>query len=173
VAIAGNSAGGHIAFWLAFHKDLADPTCEDPITRQSTRVLAVGGEDAQPIFDPRELKSLFGRIKENFQLQFFGIAPEDIASTKAYRIYEDASPIRHVTEHSPPAFLVYRQGMDPITQDLDWSLLIHHPILGKCLKDKLDLYHIECVLRYQGDGTGLSFSEHWAEMVQFFARHLS
>ncbi|XEC94924.1 alpha/beta hydrolase [Paenibacillus tarimensis] len=172
VAVAGNSAGGHIAFWLAFHRDLANLASEDPIERQSTRIAAVGGEDAQPVFDPRELKRLFGHLKENFAVHFFGIAPQDLGTTNANRIYEEASPIRHVTKHSPPAFLIYRQGMDKITEEMDWQVLIHHPILGKCLKDRLDSMNIECELRYKADATGRSYEEHWAEMARFFSEKL-
>ncbi|WP_199615710.1 alpha/beta hydrolase [Paenibacillus alkalitolerans] len=168
VALAGNSAGGHMALWLAFHMDLADRSSADPIARQSTRVAAVGGEDAQTIFDPRELKNVFGRVRENFAVDFFGITPEEMDTPKAYRIYEKASPIRHVSKYAPPAFLIYSREMAPITDDMDWSFIIHHPLFGECLKRKLETLGVECISRYKGDITGQSFAGHWNEMVRFF-----
>jgi acetyl esterase/lipase len=35
IICAGNSAGGGITLWLAFHDDLADPASPDPVLRQS------------------------------------------------------------------------------------------------------------------------------------------
>ncbi|QYR23222.1 alpha/beta hydrolase [Paenibacillus sp. sptzw28] len=171
IAAAGNSAGGHIALWLAFHNDLADPASLDPISWQSTRIAAVGGEDAQTILDPRALRKMFGRVRENFAIDFFGFTSGEIDSPRAYGIYEEASPINHASDNAPPAFLIYNGDMAQITQDMDWSLVIHHPLFGECLRQKLDSLGIECKTRYKGDSKGLTAAEYRDEMIQFFARH--
>ena len=38
IAAYGGSAGGHLAAFLAYHDDMADPDSDDPIARQSTRL---------------------------------------------------------------------------------------------------------------------------------------
>jgi iduronate 2-sulfatase len=37
IGLAGGSAGACTSLWLAYHDDLADPTSDDPVARQSTR----------------------------------------------------------------------------------------------------------------------------------------
>jgi hypothetical protein len=61
--------------------------------------------------------------------------------------------------------------MAPITQDMEWSLVIHHPLFGECLRQKLVSLGIECVTRYKGDSKGLSAADYWDEIIQFFGRH--
>ncbi len=43
------------ALWLALHEDMADPTSNDPIVRESTRLYCVALIGAQTSLDPREL----------------------------------------------------------------------------------------------------------------------
>jgi hypothetical protein len=38
LAVGGTSAGAGIALYCAYHADLADPTSDDPVARESTRV---------------------------------------------------------------------------------------------------------------------------------------
>jgi cephalosporin-C deacetylase-like acetyl esterase len=54
VASTGGSAGGCIALWLGFHDDMADPKNEDPVLRESTRLIALapaGGQHTLMIED--------------------------------------------------------------------------------------------------------------------------
>lgn len=43
IGVAGASAGALISEWLAYHKDLADPSGADPVARHSSGVAAVAG----------------------------------------------------------------------------------------------------------------------------------
>ncbi len=60
VACYGGSAGAGISMWLGFHDDLADPKSDDPVARQSTRLVAVGTMGGQGTYDPIQIKELIG-----------------------------------------------------------------------------------------------------------------
>ena len=47
VASTGGSAGAGTSLWLAFHADLADPSSDDPVARQSTRLMCVAVSNGQ------------------------------------------------------------------------------------------------------------------------------
>ena len=60
VVCYGGSAGAGISLWLAFHDDLADPKCDDPIAWQSTRILAAGAMSGQSTYDMHTFRKWFG-----------------------------------------------------------------------------------------------------------------
>ena len=56
IAASGGSAGACSSLWLAFHADMADPKSEDPIARESTRLLCAAVTGAQTTLDPAQMK---------------------------------------------------------------------------------------------------------------------
>jgi len=56
IGAAGGSAGGCSSLWLAYHEDLANPTSEDPIARESTKLWCVAPFNAQTTLDPKQMK---------------------------------------------------------------------------------------------------------------------
>ncbi len=56
IAAFGGSAGACTSLWLAYHVDLADPKSDDPVARQSTRVLCVAAVEPQTTLDPKQMK---------------------------------------------------------------------------------------------------------------------
>lgn len=56
IAASGGSAGACSSLWLAFHPDLADPKSEDPVARESTRLLCAAVSRAQTTLDPQQMK---------------------------------------------------------------------------------------------------------------------
>ncbi len=149
VAASGASAGGGISLWLAFHDDLADPKNDDPVLRESTRLTCVSGLVVQTSYDPRFVKTLIPEndtYKSQFFGPLFGVNPKDLdhLPPEKYRLFEEVSPINHVTRDDPPVLLIYGSGLDaPVT---DLSVGIHHPRFGKALKDKLDALGVPCEL---------------------------
>lgn len=51
IAAGGVSAGAGTATWLATHDDMADPSAEDPLLQQSTRVVAASARETQATYD--------------------------------------------------------------------------------------------------------------------------
>ena len=56
IGLAGGSAGACTSLWIAYHDDLADPDSEDPVLRQSTRVVCAAVRGPQTTLDPRQMK---------------------------------------------------------------------------------------------------------------------
>ncbi len=55
IGASGGSAGACSSLWLAFHDDLADPKSDDPIARESTRLLCAA------VNVPRRHRSIHSR----------------------------------------------------------------------------------------------------------------
>jgi acetyl esterase len=151
IAGSGSSAGAGIALWVAFHDDLADPQRPDPVVRQSSRLTCVGVDGAQTSYDPRFIKALIGgRAHEHPALPlFYGISSEsDRDSPRVHKLYEEASPLNHISADDPPAILFYAEPKGPLPADAKPGQGIHHPRFGEALKAQLDPLKIECILHH-------------------------
>ena len=105
VAATGSSAGADISLWLGFHTDLADPTSDDPVKRQSTRVSAVGaisGDDPRSTRDSRADRRK-GRRNSAFP-KLYGLRRDEMDTERAHKLYEDASAAALLTKNSAPVF---------------------------------------------------------------------
>lgn len=51
IAGDGTSAGAGTVIWLDTHPDVADPKNDDPVLRQSSRLIAANGEETQASYD--------------------------------------------------------------------------------------------------------------------------
>jgi acetyl esterase/lipase len=168
IAATGGSAGAGISLWLGFHDDLADLKSDDPVARQSTRLTCMGVFGAQSTYDPRVIKKIIGgRAHEHPALQpFYGLKEDELDSPRAHKLYEDASPINHLTKGDPPAWMFYNEPKGPLPSDARLGQGIHHPNFGTFLKEKMDALKIECVVRHQDDGINAD-----KEMVEFFLKY--
>lgn len=157
VAATGGSAGAGISLWLAFHDDLADPKGDDPVRRQSTRLTCVAVFNAQTSYDPRFIRRLFpgkdvykiGPLKRLFGADLEKL--DDLPAEK-YQLFEEVSPIHHLTRDDPPVLLWYGKPMD--AEVTDTNVGIHHPLFGKVLKEKMDELGIPCELYAGGKRVG-------------------
>lgn len=161
IACTGGSAGACMSMWLAFHDDLADPDNEDPLRRQSTRVIAIAPNAGQPILHPHDFEKLFEAkpLREHPALRpLFGLpAGGDIDWTAdLHELMQDASPITHLSPDDPPVYLTY--GADkPVDESSDPGVWVHHPRLGMFLKKSMDQLGMECYLNYQGGDTPAAY----------------
>lgn len=159
----GGSAGAGISLWLGFHDDLADADSEDPVRRHSTRVQCMAVNGAQVSYDPLWIKKHIGgdARKHPALAPFFGLKPEEYKTEKAQKLFDEASPITHLTRDDAPAHLNYgtmREGD------------IHSARFGQILKEKMDPLKIECVVVIRdrrGDG-----EEQPESGTDFLTRHL-
>jgi len=153
----GGSAGGGMSLWLAFHDDLADSRNADHVLRQSSRLQAVVAVAAQASYDPRWIRDhIGGKAHEHGAIaKLYGLPPEERASDRAHRLYEEAAPIHHLTKDDPPVYLTY-EVPDPGA--------IHSSKFGEILKGEMDKLAIPCELKV-GPDTIESY-------VAFFVRQL-
>ncbi len=159
----GGSAGAGISMWLAFHDDLADAKSEDPVLRESTRIQAVVSQQGQTSYDPRVIKKVVGgRAHEHPALgPFYGLKADEVDSEKAHKLYEEASPIFHLTKDDAPVYLTYSGKDQPSDKP---GAGIHSEKFGEYLKPEMEKLGIECKLVVGRD----SIDEH----IKFFVKHL-
>jgi hypothetical protein len=136
---------------------MADPKSDDPVLRQSTRLACVAVSDAQTSYDPRFIRKLFpGKdVYEIGPLQkLFGADLDKLDELPAekYKLFEEVSPINHLTRDDPPVLLWYGRPMD--AEVTDSGVGIHHPLFGKALKEKMDDLGIPCELYAGGQRVG-------------------
>jgi acetyl esterase/lipase len=144
----GGSAGAGISQWLGFHRDLADPKNADPVLRQSTRLSAVAPFAAQSSYDPRFIKKLMNTNQVHPALvYFFGMSsPADADNPKFFPLFEDSSPINHLTADDPPILVYYNQRNEPLPENSTGEVHIHHPKFGFVLKEKAERLGVSCTL---------------------------
>lgn len=146
IAATGDSAGAGISLWLGLHNDLADPKNADPVLRESTRLTCVATRVGQTSYDPRFIKKLFPEsdaYKAQWAEKFFGTKLDNLDDLPAekYQLFEEVSPINHLTKDDPPVLQIYGVPVDSPATDA-----IHHPQFGKVLKDRMDALGIPCEL---------------------------
>jgi acetyl esterase len=170
MAAAGGSAGAGTSLWIGFHDDLASPSSDDPVLRQSTRLCCMAVLGAQSTYDPRVIKKIVGgRAHEHPALEgFYGLKDDELDSPKAHELYEAASPINYLTADDPPVYAYYNEPKGPLPADAQPGQGIHHPNFGTFLKERMDAMRIECIVRHADDRPSLN-----QEMVLFFKRHFA
>lgn len=154
VASTGSSAGAGISLWLGFHDDLAEPASVDPIRRQSTRLTCMAVIGAQSTYDPRVIREwIGGRAHEHPALEgFFGLTRAELDSPRALKLYEDASPITHLTRDDPPVWAYYDEPRGPLPADARPGQGIHHINFGLKLREKMMQLGLSCQIRHKDEG---------------------
>lgn len=172
IAAFGGSAGAGISLWVGFHNDLADPTSDDPVQRQSSRIQAIGSLGGQTTYDPIKIKDLIGgRAWEHPSIfKVYGITTTDEAlhpTPELRKLYDEASAITHVTKDDPPVFMIYSEPDGDLPPDAKPGQGIHHPRFARPLTPKLDALGIPWVYRHTSDGKG---GNQLREMLEFFKK---
>lgn len=156
-AATGGSAGAGISLWLGFHKDMADPKSDDPIRRQSTRLSCMVVFEGQTSYDPRFIRKLFPD-KDIYKIgalaKLFGadLNKLDDLPDEKYKLFDECSPLYHVTKDAPPVLLWYNNPIDAAITNQ--GIGIHHPLFGKALKEKMDALNVPCEVVAAGKRLG-------------------
>lgn len=177
VAAYGVSAGAGISLWMGFHDDLADPRSADPVTRQSSRLTAVGQINGQVSYDPHVVRALLGPAPESLAMLADIHGVTNIDTPAAHAAFDRSSPLRYLTRDDPPVFTYYRYELGPVPPDGPGYM--HNPRFGVTLKERMGGLGIECVFRHLGDystegreaGKAQAQQRGDREMLDFFLRH--
>lgn len=172
VACYGGSAGAGISMWLGFHEDLADPKSDDPVARQSTRIVAIGTMGGQSTYDPIKIKELIGgRAWEHPSIfKIYGVknAEEALHPTpQQQKLYDEGSAITHLTKEDAPLFMIYSEADIVPPANAKPGEFIHHPNFGKHLKKSMDDLGIENVYVHTADARNRNPQ---LEMLEFFQK---
>lgn len=151
---------------------LADPDSADPVLRQSSRLSGMVVNDGQSPYDPRVIRELFpgtDTYKHPALRQLYDVDLDqlDNLTPEKYKLFEEVSPINHLTKDDPPAMLIYRSPLDaPITSQ---EIGAHHPKFGVLLKEKMDALGIRCEVYAAGERMG---GGHTTTPIEFLKRVL-
>ncbi len=170
IACYGGSAGAGISMWLGFHDDLAQRNSEDPIARQTTRIVAIGTMGGQGTYDPIKIKELIGgRAWEHPSIfKIYGVKTAEEAlhpSVEKQKLYDESSAITHLTADDPPLYMIYSEADIVPPVDSPPGKFIHHPNFGKQLKAAMDKLGIENVYVHTDQAEGRDPQQ---EMLEFF-----
>ncbi|QXD24853.1 alpha/beta hydrolase [Opitutia bacterium ISCC 51] len=151
IACYGGSAGAGISLWLGFHDDLADPRSSDPISRQSTRIVAAATSNGQSTYDLRDYKAWFDlgdfKIHEAFYPMFGVEKDSDFFSDKrVHKMMADASAINHLTKDDVPVYMTYNRGNVPVNNETNPGIWVHHVLLGIKLQEAMKKLGMECTV---------------------------
>jgi hypothetical protein len=147
----GGSAGAGISLWLAFHDDLADPESDDPVARQSTRIVAAATTNGQSTYDMRTFREWFGvpdLAPHAALVDFYAVEnDEDWKSDRVKALMKDASPITHLDEHDEvPVFMSYNGTDTPVDENTPQGAWVHHVLLGLELEEAMEKLGLECTV---------------------------
>ncbi len=155
VVVAGGSAGGCTALWLAFHDDLADPASADPVARESTRPLAVAVRNAQTSLDPDHLRTWIPGL--GYGGHAFGFIAAPTGENDAFARFQAArrkilpwiaeySPYALVSADDPPVYLYYESP--PPSVPGEEQDRVHSAAFGVHLQAQLEAEGVPCELAY-------------------------
>ena len=163
-AATGGSAGAGMSLWLAFHDDLADAKSDDPVLRQSTRLSCAIGNGCQTSYDPRWIKEhIGGKAYEHPALgQLFGVQGDTLTAEKAFLLYEESSPLRHLTKDDVPVMVTYGKD-DPSDKP---GAGIHNEKFGAALKEAMDKLGLACEFKAGRD------SQNMKAQIEFLVKWL-
>ena len=154
VGVFGGSAGAQLSMYLAFHDEMADPTSDDPVERESTRLVCVATMGGQTTMDMEWWKEHIPGYDEPHRdfYQSFGAETKEEYLERA----ADVSALSLISKDDVPIFMSYTMKPgDPIPGDPQrargWK--VHHVNFGIALKEKMDELGIEADLKYPGAET--------------------
>jgi acetyl esterase/lipase len=156
IGASGGSAGACSSLWLAFHPDMADPKSDDPIARESTRLLCAAVSGAQTTLDPQQMKEWTPNSK--YGGHAFGFASDKDKKLSQFDAFlagrekilpwiAEYSPYALVTADDPPIYLYY-SGPPALGQDQKDPT--HTSNFGVKLQEKCKSVGVACELYYPG-----------------------
>lgn len=153
IALTGGSAGACTSMWLLTHDDLADPTSDDPVERESTRVTAAAVAGGQTSIDPRQIEPWLGPMVLQHNMINMAVGEKTIEGAltnydQHKALYVEFSPFNHVTSDDPPLLMTYGNDMTLPSKNAGHG--IHHPVYGVKMKEKCDSVGQECHLLIGG-----------------------
>jgi acetyl esterase/lipase len=156
IAATGGSAGGCTSLWLALHDDLADPASDDPVSRESTRLLCVAVKSAQTSLDPRQMREWIPNIK--YGAHAFGCKKDYKKKIESFDVFlasrekilpwiAEYSPWALVTPDDPPVFLIYTNTPNPGKEQ---SNATHSSNFGQKFHERCKEIGVPCQFVHRG-----------------------
>jgi len=169
IACSGGSAGAGTALWLAFSDDMADPGSDDPVLRESTRLICAGAFATQSTYDIFQWEKILGIPVARTTEQMIAIAVAfgleySVESDlyKQYVIRKELDFLGKMDKDDPP-FFVYNKHKAGVPSDQDD--INHHPLHAKALKERAMEVGLEAIVYAPEIGL---VDESGKDLVEFF-----
>lgn len=149
IALYGSSAGAGTSAWLGFSNNMADPTNEDPVLRESTRVSAIGLIETQATYDMQKwetvvfkqhgltLKQLLAGEAKQRLLAFYGISDFNEFNSPKIEQYRKKIDFLSLMTADDPEFWM-KNAKQPLALTKEIKVINHHALHAKALKDQAD-----------------------------------
>jgi len=156
IGASGGSAGACTSLWLAFHDDLADPKSEDPVARESTRLLFAAVSGAQTTLDPAQMKEWTPNSRYGgHAFGFTGDPAKKISQFDEFLAKRETimpwiaeySPYALVSKDDPPVYLYYSA---PPAMGQEQKDPTHTSNFGVKLQEHCVANGVACELFYPG-----------------------
>ena len=156
IGASGGSAGACSSLWLAFHDDLADPKSEDPVARESSRLLFAAVSGAQTTLDPAQMKEWTPNSRYGgHAFGFTGDAEKKISQFDEFLAKRETilpwiaeySPYALVTKDDPEVYLYYSTPPALGKEEKDPT---HTSNFGLKLQEHCQATGVTCELFYPG-----------------------
>lgn len=132
-ASMGGSAGAGTSLWLATHDDMADPKAEDPVLRESTRLVGAVCNATQATYDLTRWESFLGPLKPEYSTSeaegamFYHLTSKaDLATDKGRAILQECDMLGWITKDDPPLYVSNPQVVEAPRNRGEWLHCIHH-----------------------------------------------
>ncbi|MFT4176986.1 MAG: alpha/beta hydrolase [Luteolibacter sp.] len=158
IAVAGNSAGACTMLWLTLHDDMADPSSNDPVARESTIPFCAAVDAAQTTLDPQQMvewtpNSIYGyhafgfHSGSGYELRKATFAKFVEQRDTVLQWIKEYSPYEHASKGDPSVYLYYSNRPNVGQPQKDPT---HTANFGVKLKERLDELGVPCELVYLG-----------------------
>ncbi len=167
IAAYGGSAGAGTSLWLGSHDDLADPASEDPVLRESSRLVAAGCQGTQATYDLTRWEEFLGPPKPEWLKSpdegpaFYHLkTKEDQETPEGKKILADCDMLGLLSKDDAP---VYTYNTMPGGEIRDRGHYLHHPNHALAIKKRCDEVGVECVVGTEPGSV---------KLIDFLFRHL-
>jgi len=151
LAAFGGSAGAGTSLWLAFRDDLADPKSEDPVLRESTRLIAAASSAGQATYDILKWRDVLGSDEamrfypEDTWPAFYGLSTlDEVRGPRGKELRADVDMLGLITADDPPVWLGASDRHDALENKGDTN---HSPKHSEAVKKRCDEIGVPCVLK--------------------------
>ena len=158
VAAFGGSAGAGTSLWLAFHDDLANPAANDPVLRESTRLVSAASSAGQATYDILRWRDVLGSDEAmRFYPQdtwpaFYGLSTlDEVRGERGKELRADVDMLGMITRDDPPVWLAASDRHDSLENKGDTN---HSPKHSEAVKKRCDEVGVPCVLKIGNAAAG-------------------
>ena len=168
-ASMGGSAGAGTSLWLATRDDLADPKAEDPVLRESTRLVCAVCNATQATYDVSRWESFMGPAKPEFGTSpleaalFYHLPSAEAMTTDTGKaIRRECDMLAWITRDDPPLLVNNSQVVAAPTNRGEWLHCIHH---ARAVHQQCVTAQVPCIVLQD---------QEWpkTDTAEFLAQHL-